>query len=210
MKKILFVFCMLLIVTPFLSFSQNERKEETYTVKESDLSPDVLQRLKEQKKLQNIKQDMDTIKKITGVGKEIGIAINDGLAAITDNATKFSKTPAGQFTMFLIAWKVMAKDVPTITGMIVGFIFGIPFVIFFNILMIWFFRRTTNKRRILKSKDKEGNKEWELVDTFFTESDSGEDEATKKGIDSLRIAYVVCWWVIYGIGNIWIIAGVIF
>ncbi|MFA6355131.1 MAG: hypothetical protein WCW65_01770 [Candidatus Paceibacterota bacterium] len=206
MKKLVAILFLLLIAMPYSSFSQQENKgkEETFTVKESDLSPDVLQRLKDQKKLSNIKQDMDSIKKITGVGKEIGIAINDGLAAITDNATKFSQTPAGRFTMFLIAWKVMAKDVPNITGMVVGIIFGIPFVIFFNLFMLWFFRRTTNKRRYLKSVDKDGKKEWELVDTWYTEENESE------GATQTRLAYVICWWVILGIGNLWIIAGVIF
>lgn len=198
MKKIKIILLGISITFGLCAFAQNN---ETITVKKSDLPADLVQKLDQQKKLQDIKQNLDTIKVITSVGKEIGIAINDGLSAITEQTSKFAKTTPGKFTMFLIAWKVMAKDAREITSAILGVAFGVPFLIFFEFLLISLFRRVTTKRRVLLSENGK-SKNYEYQDTWYTKDNKDSSDA--------KLAFVICWWIIFAAGNIWIIAGIIF
>ncbi len=203
MKKVLIFLTTFLVVSLSLNtFAQNSGNEDLISVKKSDLPADMVQKLEAQNKLQDIKQNLDTVKQMAGVGKEIGIALNDGLKAVTDQTVRFSQTPVGRFTMFLIAWKVMSKDVQNLAGALLGVIFGVPFLIFFDFFLLWIYRRTTNKRRVLIEEDAEKKiKRYEYQDTWYTL------EKDKDGVD---IAFMVCWWVVLAVGNVWIITGVIF
>jgi hypothetical protein len=46
-----------------------------------------------------------------GVGGEVGNAVREGLTAVVDVADQFGSTDVGKFTMVLVAWKVIGKDV---------------------------------------------------------------------------------------------------
>lgn len=89
------------------SYSQNE----TVTINKSDLTPEQVQKLDKEKQLEQTKQTVENYSKMAGFGKEIGVAIRDGLNAVVDVSDKFSKTDVGQFTMTIIAWKLLYKDI---------------------------------------------------------------------------------------------------
>ncbi len=90
-------------------------------------------------------------------GKNVGSAMDAGLASLTDHAEKFSKTDAGRFTMAIIAWKVAGKDALQVTQYVtdkaVHILFGIPALIAWNILCIWFFRRMFLPRRVVLTRE---------------------------------------------------------
>ena len=62
-------------------------------------------------------------------GHEVGIAMNETFAALTDNAAKFAKTDVGKWTMFLVSWKIMAKDILSVGNKVIGYLIGIPFLV---------------------------------------------------------------------------------
>jgi hypothetical protein len=90
-------------------------------VPKSVLAPGQLEQIQLQDKI-------ETYGKWVGLGKEVGIAVNDGIRAITAQADTLSHTKLGTYIMFLIGWKVMGKD-------LVQLLVGIP-LLFFGIL-IW-------------------------------------------------------------------------
>lgn len=76
------------------------------------------------------------------MGKGIGKTVNEALSAVVDVADKFGATKVGQFTMVMVAWKVIGKDV-------VKIIIGLLFFITFTSALIFTFKRLTKPRRIL-------------------------------------------------------------
>ena len=108
-------------------------------VERSDLPPDLLKQLE-------IKQQLDrrveTAGKWAGLGREIGLAVNEGLQALTKTADDFSKTGVGRFTMFLIAWKVVWTD---FLQLFFGTLFFLTGLVFF----VWSWYINARTRRIL-------------------------------------------------------------
>jgi hypothetical protein len=86
------------------------------------------------------------------MGKGLGVAINEGLSAVTKNVETFSQTSAGKWLMVLITWKVMGEDAiglaRTAVQWTIGTILmavGIPF-------WIWLVRRNCVQRPIATSE----------------------------------------------------------
>ena len=86
--------------------------------------------------------------KYAQMGKGLGVAINEGLGAVTKNVEQFSQTSAGKWIMVLVTWKVMGEDAVSLTRTavqyLVGgtlFLIGIPF-------WIWLVRRNCVQRPI--------------------------------------------------------------
>jgi hypothetical protein len=183
-------------------FSQNNEK---IIVDKNDLPPDLLQEIENKQKIDNVKQTMATAKTMAtdakSIGHEIGIAVDEALGAVTKHAETFGETSVGKFTMTMVAIAILEDQIPFLYNSIIGFVFGVPFLIFGNIMLIRLFFRTTNKQKILISKSKEHGKKYEYKDTWFTEgsSDGGAKEA-----------FIICFWVITLIFNVWVIAGIIF
>jgi hypothetical protein len=75
-------------------------------------------------------------------GKNVGSAMKEGLSALTDEANKFSGTPAGRFTMAVIAWKVAGRDAVELVDRFVGVLIGVPSLIVVTFLYAWFMRKT--------------------------------------------------------------------
>jgi len=82
------------------------------------------------------------------MGKGLGIAINEGLSAVTKNVETFSQTSAGKWLMVLITWKVMGEDAIGLARTAVQWsigggllLVGIPF-------WIWIVRRNCVQRPI--------------------------------------------------------------
>ena len=91
-----------------------------------------------------------------GIGKEVGIAVNEGLSAVTDQAQKFSETRPGKLTMVIIAWKVIGKD-------FTGLVLGIPMLILWTCLLIWIIKGNFVVRSVLSHIQSDGKKVYETV-----------------------------------------------
>ena len=104
----------LIIILTFISVMSFAQGGEQITVNIKDLPPELAQQLRQK---QQVSQTLETYGEWAGMGKEIGVAVREGLTAVKDVAVDFSKTEVGHFTMALIAWKVVGED---ITGLFVG------------------------------------------------------------------------------------------
>ncbi len=105
--------------------------------------------LTEQQKMavaaQNTKESIEAIGKYAGIGKEVGEAVNNGLSALTHQVDTFANTKVGKFTMFMIAYKIMGKD---IIQMCVGF----PFLLFTIIFSVIYYCQNIKNKRVVKSE----------------------------------------------------------
>jgi hypothetical protein len=74
---------------------------------------------------------LDNLNKFEGIGRETGVAIREGLNAVTEVAGKFGETKVGQITIALIVWRIVGRDLMLVLLGAVGLIIG-----------IWFYRRS--------------------------------------------------------------------
>lgn len=132
--KIAFTSILLFLALTLAAFAQNETVQVDITKLSSQelLTYQQLRQKQAQFALENLSPE--TINKYSQMGKGIGVAINEGLGAVTENVEEFSQTSAGKWLMVIITWKVMGNDVigfsRTILQWIIGsilFIVGIPF-----------------------------------------------------------------------------------
>lgn len=61
--------------------------------------------------------------------------------SLVDGIDKFSKTEAGRFTMLVVGWKIMGKDAIDLVDRFRKVAIGVPFLIGWASLFIWFYRR---------------------------------------------------------------------
>lgn len=113
----------------------------------SDLPPELLQKIQTKQKLKEYGE-------YAKWGHEIGVAVSESLDAVSENATKLADTNVGKVAVFLVAWKVMAKD-------IVHLSVGIPFVFLGICIVVWSYWRNCVPRRVLV-KQEEKIKTFEL------------------------------------------------
>lgn len=139
--------------------AQQQTQEETVVVKKSDLTADQLAKVQSQQ----IKETLNQYSEYAEMGRGIGLAVGESLKAVKDVAVDFSKTEVGKFTMFLIAWKIMAKDIIDMGDKIVGYLLGFPLFFIGGMVMIWSYRRQCLPRRVLIKHTKEGGKEWAII-----------------------------------------------
>lgn len=102
------------------------------TVDLADLTPDQLTKIKAEKALENAEKEIEIMKNKmemygdwVGIGGEVGTAVKEGLGAVVDVADDFGKTDVGKYTMILIAWKVIGKDITEYGGNIFRVVLGI-------------------------------------------------------------------------------------
>ena len=88
------------------------------------------------------KQQIEHYGEWAGKGKEVGIAIRDGLIAVKDVSIEFSNSNLGKFTMVLVAWKVIGKD-------IVRIILGAFFALVVTIFIVRSYFKTCTYRKLL-------------------------------------------------------------
>ena len=166
MKKYIAVFMLFM-------FSFVIAQEKTYSIPESQLTQEQKQQLQK-------KQIVETVEQVSyfkGVGKEIGEAVSDGLSALNKEVNTFSESPAGKFTMFIIAYRVVGND-------FIQFVIGIPLWLFGTLTLAYFYWRDTIPRKVLIKKEGMlwwSKKEWSLVNNDI-------DSDTKIGL-----------WLAYGI-----------
>ena len=142
MKKIfglISIMALLIVVSAPMTFAQVNEK---ITVNTNDLTVDQLAKIQLEQANAELQKKLDTYGKWVGVGGEVGTAVKEGLTAVVDVADKFGKTDVGKFTMYMVAWKVMGKDV-------IKIIIGLLFFIVFASILIYTFKRLTKEHRIL-------------------------------------------------------------
>lgn len=133
--KLSVVFCLTLIIASTMVlfsggiFAQTQA-DDRIVVHKSDLPPDLLAQLEREKTVEQIEQ----IGEWAGKGREVGVAVNEALKAITTNTVEFSKTDLGKYTMFLVAWKVMGRDFVQLIISFLSFLIFAPF-------WIWSFKK---------------------------------------------------------------------
>lgn len=143
--KYLFSFIFALV----FAFSALAQQPDTVQVDVTKLTGQQLQVYQELKAMQARQAASTSLENLTPekvdkyaqMGKGLGIAINEGLGAVTKNVEGFAQTSAGKWLMILITWKVMGADaiglartaVQWIVGGTLLFV-GIPF-------WIWLVRR---------------------------------------------------------------------
>gem|GEM_PF-3105559 len=75
-----------------------------------------------------------TSEKVVGISREIGIAMNEALSSLTKHSEELAHTGVGQFTLFIVAWKIMGRD---FSGLVLGF----PLLLCLFILFISYWRK---------------------------------------------------------------------
>ena len=144
MKKLIVILFTLLFAGSYMmtASASTTNAEDTIMVRKSDLPPQVLKDLEDRQALALMSQRIETYGKWVGIGKEVGSAVNDSLSAITTQADNFAKTGVGKFTMVIVAYKVLGKD-------LVGMTIGIPLLVVWISIFIYFWRRLYVPHKIL-------------------------------------------------------------
>lgn len=119
MKKKLFL--VLLFTLPL--FSQDDG-DTPITVPKRYLSQDALAH-----KIDPKTTGPQTVSQWVGVGKEIGVASHEALAAVVDEADKFGRTRVGNFVLLMVAWKVIGQDAVGLAHGVMVRVIGIPLLL---------------------------------------------------------------------------------
>jgi hypothetical protein len=146
MKKVI-VFLMLAIFAVACCPKANAQvttQPEKITVNASDLTVDQLAKIKAQQEVETLQKKLETYGKWVGVGGEIGNAVKEGLNAVVDVSDKFGKTDVGRFTMVMVAWKIIGKDLVRIA-------LGLLFIIIFTFVLLRSYKNYCTRRILIKS-----------------------------------------------------------
>lgn len=194
MRRVFVAVLMLTIAVP--AFAQQTPatpvENETVTIKKSELTSEQLAKVQHDE----LKEKLGNYKEYAEMGRGVGLAVGESLKAVKDVAVDFSKTDVGRFTMFIIAWKVMAKDVIDMGDTIFGYIVGIPFLFLGSLVMLWSYRRQCLPRRICIEKTKEGKK-WAIIAPNGERVDVG--DASKPHYVEGRAIWAICHYVGYAL-----------
>jgi hypothetical protein len=132
----------------------------------------------------------ENINKYAQMGKGLGVAINEGLGAVTKNVEQFAQTSAGKWLMVLITWKVMGNDAVNLAEKTVRWAVGVPLLFVGTCFFIYIFRRNCVVHPLLASKTKIGF--LTIKCEYKGESDPIHDEAGPWG-------YALCFAIFVGI-----------
>jgi len=151
MKKVIIIFG-ILCLTVITSAQQTQYGDNTkILIDKNMLTP-------EQIASASASNKVSEVGKWVGLGKEIGTAMDAGLTAVTSHAEQLADTKVGKFTMFLIAYKVIGKD-------IIQFIVGVPI----TIAWLWYwciiYKRKCVPRQIISKRYENGKPaEYQMYD----------------------------------------------
>jgi len=184
MKPLKIIILFLCIVFTSLVFSQEAVPvSQTITVDTKDLTPEQLAKIKSQQELKTLQEKLDTYGDWVGVGSEIGNGVKEALNAVVDVSDKFSKTDVGKFTMVMVAWKIIGKD-------IIRIFLGIVFVIILSTFTYKNLRKMYSYKIVTKDN---GWKFWLPKEyTIITPE-------TYDGYDGVKFAYILLLMSIFGI-----------
>ena len=163
MKRFVFAALFLAVVmfcaaAPITAQQNQNGDDGTVVMKKSDLTQDQLAKVQQQKTDADIDQRIQRYGKWVGLGKEVGVAVDSSLGAITDQADHFSKTGVGKLTIALVIWKVLGDQAVHIVAAGVELMLIIP-------LWIWSYRKFCFSHRILVEKGPGffGQKKWQVI-----------------------------------------------
>lgn len=149
MKKILFT--LMLLVSSMTLFSQNNQTAVTFDT--AGLSPQAKAEITSKMELDATKAKVKAVGEWAGMGKEIGEAVNGSLEAITGNVDKIGETRVGKFTMIMVAYHILGKD-------LIGFTVIPIIMLFLFFIFIWLVNKfCLPKRFLLKEELKDANKQ---------------------------------------------------
>ncbi len=189
MKKTILFFTLALLVSACCPKANAQAPTEKITVNASDLTAQQLAKIKTDQELQELEKKVETYGKWVGVGNEVGVAVKESLSAVVDVADKFGKTEVGKFTLVMVAWKIMGKD-------IVRIIIGLIFIIVSTWFIIYSFRTTCIERKVMLKNPGflKYPKEYQVVQPRF---------GNGEGLGIIRwlhlIAFFASFWISYGI-----------
>lgn len=152
MKKLLLVVCLLTLNIMFAKSQSTtaQQVKETITVDVNDLDAATLAKVKAKATEEELKGKVAAYGQWVGIGREVGVAVDEGLTAVTKHATEIADTKIGKITMFIIAYKVIGKDIIRITvGIIIWLLLTIMFV-------ISYFRNAMDRKMRSMKYDKDG------------------------------------------------------
>lgn len=191
MKKILFLFSMFIVL--FISAQAQQPQTKQVGDPSTYLTVEQLAKYNADIQTAELQKKLETYGNWVGVGGEIGNAIKEGLTAVVDVADKFGNTDVGKFTLVMVAWKVIGKD-------IVRIVLGFIFIALFTWLLIFSFKRTCLDRRILIENTNTGFlkypkvKKYQIIEPLLREGN---------GLGAVRILHLALFmisiWITYGI-----------
>ena len=197
MKKVLVFLSMIafMVITVATVNAQVANGSDKVTLNASDLTPAQLVKIEADKKIaqanaqiEELQKKIDTYGKWVGVGGEIGTAVKEGLTAVVDVADKFGKTDVGHFTMVMIAWKVIGKD-------IVKIVLGLFFFCVLTLVIVKVYRRVVMARKVLVENPGflKYPKKYEVIESKL----DGEESIWMTII--LLLVFLLGVWITYGI-----------
>lgn len=179
MKTKFSLVCLLLIGFAHSALAQQQTQssqDETVVIKKSDLTTEQFAKVQSQQ----IKETLGAYAEYAEMGRGVGLAVGESLKAVKDVAIDFSKSDVGKFTMFLIAWKVMAKDILDMGDTVFGYLVGIPFLTISLLLCAMSYYRQCMPRRVLVEKGPGlwvwRSKKFEIFDPTKREGKVGQDD----------------------------------
>lgn len=132
-------FIAVLLVVIFASISYAQDANETVTIPKSELTEKQRSDLSDKELQDKVSQ----YGKWVGIGHEVGIAVNDGLTAVTTQANNFSQTPVGKWTIFVIIFKVVGEKA-------IQYMVGISMLLFGLPIWIWSYRKYLPRKYLTK------------------------------------------------------------
>ena len=131
---------------------QTATPAEMVVIPKDRLTADQLAQLKSEQTM----QQLESYSKWASMGRAIGIGVKETLAAVTDETARFAQTDVGRITVFLVAWKIMADDVPEMADTLIGYIVGLPLFLIGSVCVFWSYRRYTRPQRVAKEEKRTG------------------------------------------------------
>lgn len=144
MKKILFLSIMALMVASVINAQSTQT--QTVSVPVDQLTTTQLLKIQSDAKVAELEKKLQMYGNWVGVGGEIGTAVKEGLTAVVDVADKFGSTNVGKFTLVMVAWKVMGKD-------IIRIFLGLLFITMLTVFMFKIYKKTFTTYRIATSSN---------------------------------------------------------
>jgi hypothetical protein len=181
MKNLKLVVALLVTLVPVVGFAQDS--QETVTIPKSSLTD----QQKAEYAAAQLKAKSDQYGKWIGIGHEVGVAVNDGLAAVTTQANNFAQTPVGKWTMFVIIFKVIGSSAASYILITLMAFFAVP-------IWLWSYRKYLPKKYVTKITYGPDNKK-QSVEYGYGYGDSG-----KGGLSAeLASNWLIGHWIFIGV-----------
>jgi len=90
--------------------AQTQTTPNVVSIDLNKLSPDVQAAIQSQKEMDAVTNKIETYGKWAGMGKEVGIAVKDGLTAVKDVTLEIADSKLGHTVIWLVVWKVAGID----------------------------------------------------------------------------------------------------